>query len=71
MAAEKTNLLQTYLNKAIAYKTIGGASAQSLCMLMGSMAHGKREQPEKESSKSDKKSRKCDLKNKGGKKKKV
>lgn len=40
-------------------------------MLMGSMAHGKREQPEKESSKSDKKSRKCDLKKKGGKKKKV
>lgn len=44
MAAEKTNLLQTYLNKLIAYKTIGDASAQSC--LMGSMAHGKREQLE-------------------------
>lgn len=44
MAAEKTNLLQTYLNKLIAYKTIGDASAQSC--FMGSMAHGKREQLE-------------------------
>lgn len=69
-AVEKTNLLQTYLNIPIAYKTSGDASAWSPCRQHGQWKKGTRKH-EKESSKSDEKSRKCDLRKKGEKQEKV